>query len=167
MSGRCSTAIMPRYRRRRRTVMAELGRDETELTALGAQWTAREIAQQPAMLRQTQAMLLARKDAVERFLRPLIARAALASEASGQRGHSIGARAGHSPEEGSSARAALASEASGQRGHSIGARAGHSPEEGSSARADLRVVLAGAGTSAFIGECLAPWFAARLGRQVE
>jgi len=37
----------------------------------------------------------------------------------------------------SAARAALASEASGQRGHSIGARAGHSPEPGSSARADL------------------------------
>src|SRR5712691_5538319 len=34
--------------------------------------------------------------------------AALASEASGQRGHSISARAGHSPEPGSSARAALA-----------------------------------------------------------
>src|SRR6476646_3015779 len=33
------------------------------------------------------------------------------------------------------ARAALASEASGQRGHSISARAGHSPEPGSSARA--------------------------------
>jgi protein ImuA len=39
------------------------------------------------------------------------------------------------PEPGSSARAALASEASGQRSHSISARAGHSPEEpGSSAR---------------------------------
>jgi hypothetical protein len=49
--------------------------------------------------------------------------AALASEASGQRGHSTSARAGHSPEEGSSARAALASEASGQRGHSTSARA--------------------------------------------
>ena len=36
---------------------------------------------------------------------------------------------------GASARAALASEASGQRGHSISARAGHSPEPGSSARA--------------------------------
>jgi len=34
------------------------------------------------------------------------------------------------------ARAALASEASGQRGHSISARAGHSPEPGSSARAE-------------------------------
>jgi fatty-acyl-CoA synthase len=63
-------------------------------------------------------------------------RAVLASEASGQRGHSISARAGHSPEPGSSARrAVLASEASGQRGHSISARAGHSPEPGSSARA--------------------------------
>jgi 2-methylcitrate dehydratase PrpD len=51
------------------------------------------------------------------------ARAALASEASGQRGHS------------KSARAALASEASGQRGHSKSARAGHSPEPSSSARA--------------------------------
>jgi integrase/recombinase XerD len=35
------------------------------------------------------------------------------------------------------ARAALASEASGQRGHSISARAGHSPEAGSSARAEM------------------------------
>src|SRR5258708_4806035 len=40
-------------------------------------------------------------------------------------------------EEGSSARAALASEASGQRGHFKSARAGHSPEPGSSARARL------------------------------
>jgi tripartite-type tricarboxylate transporter receptor subunit TctC len=39
-----------------------------------------------------------------------LAGAALASEASGQRSHSIGARAGHSPEPGSSARAALAAE---------------------------------------------------------
>jgi hypothetical protein len=38
------------------------------------------------------------------------ARAALASEASGQRGHSISARAGHSPEQSSSVRATLASE---------------------------------------------------------
>ena len=44
--------------------------------------------------------------------------AALASEASGQRGNSISARAGYSPEPDSSARAALASEASGQRGDS-------------------------------------------------
>jgi 2-methylcitrate dehydratase PrpD len=60
--------------------------------------------------------------------------AALASEASGQRGYLINARAGHSPEPGSSARTALASEASGQRGYLINARAGHSPEPGSSAR---------------------------------
>ncbi|MGA7489511.1 MAG: fatty acid--CoA ligase family protein, partial [Xanthobacteraceae bacterium] len=66
---------------------------------------------------------------------------ALASEASGQRGHSISARAGHSPEPGSSARAVLASEASGQRGHSISAHAGHSPEPGSSARAAPGVLL--------------------------
>jgi two-component system, NarL family, sensor histidine kinase UhpB len=39
------------------------------------------------------------------------------------------------------ARAALASEASGQRGNAINARAGHSPEEGSSARAALSQVL--------------------------
>jgi 2-methylcitrate dehydratase PrpD len=49
--------------------------------------------------------------------------------------HSKSTRAGHSPEPGSSARAALASEASGQLGHSKSARAGHSPEPGSSARA--------------------------------
>ena len=60
--------------------------------------------------------------------------AALASEASGQRGYLVNARSGHSPEPGSSARAALASEASGQRGYLINARAGHSPETGSSAR---------------------------------
>src|SRR5207245_3314582 len=38
------------------------------------------------------------------------------------------------------ARAALASEASGQRGHSKSARAGHSPEPGSSARARLATI---------------------------
>lgn len=87
--------------------MAKLGRDEGELQALGALWTAREIAQQPAMLRKTHAALLARKDALERFLRPLLERAA------------------------------------------------------------TRVVLTGAGTSAFIGECLAPYLAARLPCRVE
>ena len=89
------------------SVMAKLGRDEGELQALGALWTAREIAQQPAMLRKTHAALLARKDALERFLRPLLERAA------------------------------------------------------------TRVVLTGAGTSAFIGECLAPYLAARLPCRVE
>src|SRR5262245_61104193 len=76
----------------------------------------------------------------------LASRAALASEASGQRGNSI-VRA-HSasedareraddtrPEPGSSARAALASEASGQRGNSIVRAPDTRPEAGSSARA--------------------------------
>ncbi len=81
------------------------------------------------------------------------ARAALASEASGQRG-SLSARA-HSasedareraddtrPEPGSSARAALASEASGQRGHSLNVRAPDTrPEPGSSARAAIGLHL--------------------------
>ena len=35
------------------------------------------------------------------------------------------------------------------------------------ARADLRIVLTGAGSSAFIGETLAPWLRARLRRRVE
>ena len=52
--------------------MDKLGRDEGELQALGALWTAREIAQQPAMLRKTHAALVAREDALERFLRPLL-----------------------------------------------------------------------------------------------
>jgi tagatose-6-phosphate ketose/aldose isomerase len=87
--------------------MVRLGRDEAELKALGALWTAREIAQQPAMLRKTHERLLAGKAALEVFLRPLLA------------------------------------------------------------RADMRVILTGAGTSAFIGECLAPYLAARLPGRVE
>ncbi|WP_242187323.1 SIS domain-containing protein [Sphingomonas sp. CARO-RG-8B-R24-01] len=35
------------------------------------------------------------------------------------------------------------------------------------AQADLSIMLCGAGTSAFIGECLAPWLTATLGRPVE
>lgn len=35
------------------------------------------------------------------------------------------------------------------------------------ARPELRIVLTGAGTSAFIGECLAPWLSGLLGRPVE
>ena len=87
--------------------MATLGRDEEELRVLGALATAREIAQQPAMLRKTHSGIVARQDALDRFLRPLLDRAA------------------------------------------------------------TRVILAGAGTSAFIGECLAPWLAARLPCRVE
>lgn len=87
--------------------MAKLGRDEGELRALGALWTACEIEQQPVMLRKTHAALVARKHAVESFLRPLLDRAA------------------------------------------------------------IRVILTGAGTSAFVGECLAPYLAARLQRRFE
>jgi tagatose-6-phosphate ketose/aldose isomerase len=87
--------------------MAKLGRDEGELQALGALWTAREIAQQPAMLRKTHAALVARQDALDGFLRPLLDRAA------------------------------------------------------------MRVILTGAGTSSFIGECLAPFLAAKLPCRVE
>jgi tagatose-6-phosphate ketose/aldose isomerase len=35
------------------------------------------------------------------------------------------------------------------------------------AQPDLRIILCGAGTSAFIGECLAPWLTATLGRPIE
>jgi tagatose-6-phosphate ketose/aldose isomerase len=87
--------------------MRKLGRDDDELQALGALWTAREIAQQPAMLRKTHAALVARQDALDGFLRPLTDRAA------------------------------------------------------------MRVILTGAGTSSFIGECLAPYLAARLPCRVE
>jgi tagatose-6-phosphate ketose/aldose isomerase len=87
--------------------VGKLGRDEGELRALGAYWTACEIAQQPAMLRQTQHLLIAHKAALERFLSPLLG------------------------------------------------------------RDTMRVILAGAGTSAFIGECLAPYLNARLPCRVE
>jgi tagatose-6-phosphate ketose/aldose isomerase len=83
------------------------GRDEAELEALGGRWTAREIAQQPAMLRQTHSALAAGADALAHFLRPLLGRPA------------------------------------------------------------TRVVLTGAGTSAFIGECLAPYLAGKLPCRVE
>ena len=87
--------------------ITHLGLEESELDRLGGLWTAREIAQQPAMLRETQALLMARRAEIETFLQPLLASPA------------------------------------------------------------LRVILTGAGTSAFIGECLAPVLSARLGRRVE
>jgi tagatose-6-phosphate ketose/aldose isomerase len=86
---------------------AKLGRTEAELERLGALWTAREIAQQPAMLRKTHERVTAQSYSVEHFLGPLLDRPA------------------------------------------------------------TRVILAGAGTSSFIGECLAPWLAARLPCRVE
>jgi tagatose-6-phosphate ketose/aldose isomerase len=87
--------------------VTHLGLTESALDQLGGLWTAREIAQQPAMLRETQALLMARRDEIEAFLAPLLA------------------------------------------------------------LPTLRVILTGAGTSAFIGDCLAPVLSARLGRRVE
>lgn len=87
--------------------LIHLGIDEAELERLGGLWTAREIAQQPAMLRETQTLLMARSAEIEAFLAPILA----------------------------------------------------SPS--------VRIILTGAGTSAFAGECLAPVLSARLGRRVE
>lgn len=84
-----------------------LGLDEATLERLGGLWTAREIAQQPVMLRETQALLAERREEIEAFLAPLLA------------------------------------------------------------KPDLRIILTGAGTSAFIGECLAPVLSTRLRRRVE
>ncbi len=70
-------------------------------------WTRREILQQPATLRATQALLEAHHAEIAAFVRPLLD------------------------------------------------------------QPDLRVMLCGAGTSAFIGDCLAPWLSATLGRPVE
>lgn len=84
-----------------------LGYDAATLEARGGADTAREIAQQPAMLRETQAVLSGQAGEIAGFLTPLLA------------------------------------------------------------RPGLRIVLTGAGTSAFIGESLAPWLGARLGRRVE
>ena len=46
-----------------------LGRDDDELRSRGAAWTAREIAQQPAMLRETSRVLAARAPTSTRFSR--------------------------------------------------------------------------------------------------
>jgi len=86
--------------------VTHLGIDEAELKGLGGLWTAREIEQQPDMLRQTQGLLFARKAEIDAFLKPLLGR-------------------------------------------------------------KVRVILTGAGTSAFIGECLAPALSARLETRVE
>ena len=83
-----------------------LGFDEAALERLGGLWTAREIVQQPEMLRQTQALLMSRKAEIEAFLAPLLAR-------------------------------------------------------------KVRIILTGAGTSAFIGTCLALALAAQLKLRVE
>jgi tagatose-6-phosphate ketose/aldose isomerase len=97
--GRCSTLSC-------RGIAWKIGQaarpDEEELQTLGALWTAREIAQQPAMPRKTHTALVAGKDAGT-LLSPIAESAA------------------------------------------------------------TRVILTGAGTSAFIGECLAPYLAAGCG----
>jgi tagatose-6-phosphate ketose/aldose isomerase len=87
--------------------VTHLGLTESALDQLGGLWTAREITQQPAMLRETQALLMARRAEIEAFLQRLLA------------------------------------------------------------LPTLRVILTGAGTSAFIGQCLAPILSTRLGRRVE
>jgi tagatose-6-phosphate ketose/aldose isomerase len=84
-----------------------LGFPESLLQARGGLWTAREIAQQPQMLLETQKLLMAHREQIERFLEPLFV------------------------------------------------------------RRDLRVILTGAGTSAFIGESLSPWLASKLQRRIE
>lgn len=87
--------------------MSLLGMDEAALAESGALFTAREIAQQPAVWGQVRDLLEARRGAGEAFLAPLLA------------------------------------------------------------RKDLRVILTGAGTSAFAGRVLAPALAKRLDRRVE
>lgn len=84
-----------------------LGVSPDYLEARGAGWTAREIAQQPAIWRRTGTMVRSRRAEVDAFLRPLLE------------------------------------------------------------HPDLRVVLTGAGTSAFVGEILAPALSRRLKRRVE
>jgi tagatose-6-phosphate ketose/aldose isomerase len=86
---------------------ASLGYGQAELEARKARWTAREIAQQPALWEEVGAMTLAMREQTEAFLRPLLE------------------------------------------------------------RAELRIVLAGAGTSAFAGEILAPVLSRALGRHVD
>ncbi len=83
------------------------GVGQAELQARGAEWTAREIAQQPSVWPQIERLVAEHREQLDRFLRPLLS------------------------------------------------------------KTSLRVVLSGAGTSSFIGDCLMPAFAARLQRRVE
>jgi len=86
---------------------ASLGYTLAELEARGAQHTAREIFQQPALWREVGCTVTSRRDTTEAFLRPLLE------------------------------------------------------------RADLRIVLTGAGTSAFAGDVLAPALSRELRRRVD
>ncbi len=84
-----------------------LGFSTDQLGQRGAEHTAREIAQQPAVWRKTGSVVSSRREEANAFLRPLLG------------------------------------------------------------RQDLRVVLTGAGTSAFAGEILAPALSRRTGRRVD
>lgn len=86
--------------------MQAFGLSEVELQARGAEWTAREICQQPDVWERVAASLAADGSGVARFVADLLA------------------------------------------------------------RTDVRIVLTGAGTSAFIGQCLAPALSARWQRWV-
>jgi tagatose-6-phosphate ketose/aldose isomerase len=84
-----------------------LGHPQAALAAAGGQWTAREIAQQPAVWEQIDRLVRREAGTVRAFLDPLLA------------------------------------------------------------RRELRIVLTGAGTSAFVGECLAPALKRRTERRVD
>jgi Large ribosomal RNA subunit accumulation protein YceD len=105
----------------------DLGAIATEFLLLGIDPYPRK----PGAVFQTPA-------AGEDSARPFAPLAALASEASGQRGHSIVRAPDTRPDPSSSARAALASEASGQRGHSIVRADDTRPDPSSSGRAALK-----------------------------
>lgn len=87
--------------------MNYLGHPQAELEAAGGIWTAREIAQQPAVWMKVERMMTSEAGALRAFLDPLLR------------------------------------------------------------RRDLRIVLTGAGTSSFVGECLAPALKRRTGLRVD
>jgi len=87
--------------------MEYLGIPQEHLEKAGGYWTAREIAQQPAIWPQIECLISAQAAAARAFLEPLLR------------------------------------------------------------RSDLRIVLTGAGTSAFVGECMAPALAAKTGLRVD
>ncbi|MFC4313246.1 SIS domain-containing protein [Steroidobacter flavus] len=83
------------------------GVGQAELQARGAEWTAREIAQQPSVWPQVERLIAGQRAQLDRFLQPLLT------------------------------------------------------------NPSLRVVMSGAGTSSFIGDCLVPALSVRLQRRVE
>jgi tagatose-6-phosphate ketose/aldose isomerase len=87
--------------------MSHFGMSSTDMESRGAQWTAREIAQQPEIWGVVQSLVEKHRDRMSQFLAPLLA------------------------------------------------------------QKDLRIILTGAGTSAFIGQCLTPSLLHKLQRRVE